>query len=279
MRRFTPRLLALRPLSSLENRGTRGARRAISTHMLSIALALSLAATYELADLKALEKQQSWAELVEHLADITPSKRDKDWEGLAERGGAGWLGTLETKDASSSERALEQADGLIKKFGFLKSSKTYMSKRTELALKAFKQTFSNYRHSAGDDEWMVKVKAFAESDPAPELPLKLAKEVVLPRLVAGSAFPLFKLSFERGNKTLCKDSDFQKMLVDVMEDGSWKTEASEMTNKCWDDVKGPLTSALEKTKSGTYRRSVCPLLAAKNALPAAQKEPCDIAAQ
>src|SRR5262249_5223040 len=70
--------------------------------MLTLALALTLHATYEMADLKALEKQGSFKELVDHLEDITPSKRDKEWEGLAERGGAGWLGTFDMKDAKAA---------------------------------------------------------------------------------------------------------------------------------------------------------------------------------
>jgi hypothetical protein len=248
--------------------------------MLSLIVAVALTAPYELADLKALEKQQSWAELVQHLADVAPSKRDKDWEGLAERAGAGWLGTFEVKKADTAEAPLDAADDLIKRFPFLKQSKVFMGKRAEVALKAYPVSFSNYRHSSGEDPWLEELRAFAESDTVtPDLPYKLAKEVVLPRLIPVTAFPLFKLSLDRGSKSLCKDADFHKALIGALEDGSWKKETDELSGKCWDDFKGPLTSALVAAKTNAFRRNACPLLASKNALPATQKDACEKANQ
>src|SRR5687768_5770635 len=97
--------------------------------MLSLILIVSMNATYELADLKALEKQQSWAELVEHLGDVLPSKRDKDWEGLAERAGASWLGTFDLKKPETAEAPIDASDELIKRFPFLKQSRVFMTKR------------------------------------------------------------------------------------------------------------------------------------------------------
>lgn len=249
--------------------------------MLSWVLAVSVgAATYELADLKALEKQQSWGELVDHLGDIVPSKRDKDWEGLAERAGAAWLGTFELKKPETAEAPVDAADGLIKKYPFLKTSKPFMAKRAEVAMKAFSLSFSSYRHSAGQDPWLEKLRVFAESDTVtPDVPLKLAKEVVLGRLVAVTAFPLFKLSVDRGSKTVCKDNDFHLALLGAIEEGAWKKETEDLAGRCWDDFKGPLTNALAAAKTNAFRRNACPLLASKNALPAAQKDACDRANQ
>src|SRR5262245_4245636 len=99
--------------------------------MLPLLLAVSLNATYEMADLKALEKQQSWAELVDHLGDILPSKRDKEWEGLAERGAVAWLGTFELKKPETAEAPIDAADSLAKRYPFLKQSKAFMGKRAE----------------------------------------------------------------------------------------------------------------------------------------------------
>ncbi|MBL8952971.1 MAG: hypothetical protein JNK82_19495 [Myxococcaceae bacterium] len=249
--------------------------------MLSLIVAVALTAPYELADLKALEKQQSWAELVQHLSDIAPSKRDKDWEGLAERAGAGYLGTFEMKKPETAEAPMDAADDLIKKYPFLKQSKVFMGKRAEVAVKAYGLSFSNYRHSSGEDPWLDELRAMAESDTVtPDLPYRLAKEVVLPKLIAVTAFPLFKLSLDRGSKTLCKDADFHKALIGALEDGSWKSETESMSGKCWDDFKGPLTAALTAPKANNaFRRNACPLLASKNALPAAQKDACEKASQ
>lgn len=248
--------------------------------MLFLLLAVSVGATYEMADLKALEKQQSWAELVDHLGDVVPSKRDKEWEGLAERAGAAWLGTFDVKKPESAEAPIDAADGLIKRYPFLKQSKPFMGKRAEAALKGFAVSYQQYRHSSGDDAWLDKVRSFAESDTlTPDLPYRLAKELVLGRLVAVTAFPLFKLSLDRGSKSVCKDADFHKALIGALEDGSWKKETEDLSGRCWDDFKGPLTSALAAAKTNAFRRNACPLLAAKNALPATQKDACERANQ
>lgn len=248
--------------------------------MLTLLLSVSLSASYELADLKALEKQQSWAELVDHLGDVVPSKRDKEWEGLAERGAVAWLGTFDFKRPQTAEAPLDASDALLKKFPFLKSSRPFMGKRAEVALKAFGASYGNYRHSGGGDEWLDKVQALAESDTVtPDLSYRLAKELVLGRLIPVTAFPLFKLSLERGSKAVCKDPGFHQAVVGALEDGSWKKETEELSSRCWDDLKGPLTSAVEKAKTNAFRRNACPLLAAKGALPAAQKEPCERANQ
>ncbi len=248
--------------------------------MLSLFLLVTAGATYELADLKALEKQQSWAELVAHLSDIAPSKRDKDWEGLAERAGAGYLGTFDLKKAETAEAPLDAADDLMKRYPFLKQSKVFMGKRAEVGLKAYAMSFSSSRHSSSDDPWLEEVRAFAESDSiTPDLPYRVAKEVVLTRLIPVTAFPLFKLSLDRGSKSVCKDADFHKALIGALEDGSWKKETEDLSGRCWDDLKGPLTSALASAKTNAFRRNACPLLQAKNALPAAQKDACDRANQ
>jgi hypothetical protein len=136
-------------------------------------------------------------------------------------------------------------------------------------------SFQSYSHRAGDDEWLTKIKALADSDTVTkDLPLRLAKEVVISRLIVLTAFPLFKLAIDRGNAAVCKDSDFQKSLVDALGEGVWKKDTEEVVNRCWSDLKTPLTDTLVKAKTNALRRSLCPLLTAKDALPASQKDAC-----
>ena len=56
------------------------------------------AGSYEMADLQALDKQGQWDELLAHLNDIPPSKRDAKWEGLAERAVTGHLGAIKVEE-------------------------------------------------------------------------------------------------------------------------------------------------------------------------------------
>ena len=182
--------------------------------LLCLLLPLSAsAATYELADLKALDKDQSWRELVDHLTDIVPSKRDAEWKAIAERACLGVLDPAEVKDVASSQRVLDQLDELMKRFGWLKDNKAFMSRRAEVGFKALGWTFSNSRHSSSEDPWLDRVKTFITADPVTaDISLRGLK-LITSRLVAVVAFPLVKPALAKGGKALCKDADVQKTLL------------------------------------------------------------------
>lgn len=229
------------------------------------------AATYEIADLKALDKDQGWRELVDHLNDILPSKRDAEWRAIAERACTGVIDVSELKDANAAQRVLEQTDELMKRYGWLKDSKPFLARRNEVGLKAFGWTFSNSRHSAGEDAWLDKVIAFVNADAVTtDLPLRALK-LVTSRLVPVVAFPLVKPAIARGGKNVCKDADLQAVLLNTLSEGSWKSEAVEFTNTCWEELKPAITAeVLKPDVTRTVQLKLCPVLVDKKALNAEQ---------
>jgi hypothetical protein len=238
--------------------------------MRCVAVVVALAATasfagetkYEMADLQALEKQGSWEELVEHLEDLPPSKRDATWAGLAERACSSYLGAVPI-DEHKAEYALMLADRILKRYPALKQSKVFMSKRAEVGLKAFGYTYGNYRHSQGEDPWIDKMKEFVKDDTlTPDLPERAAKKVQN-YLVAYCAWPFWKMAIDRGT-VVCKEVEFQKSIVAAIGDGVWKAETSDVAqNKCWAEVKAPLLAELESAKGSDFKKNACPLLKAK----------------
>ncbi len=230
-----------------------------------LALAASTAAAadkYEMADLEALEKQGSFEELLEHLEDIAPSKRNATWSGLAERAGAQVLAAMKL-DEHSGEQALDLAEALLKRHPQLKQSKVFMGKRAEVGLAAFGFTYSQSRHSSGDDPWLDKMKEFVAADPlTADLPQRAAKKVQT-LLVAYCAWPLWKMSVDKG-ASVCKDADFQKAIVSAFEHGLWKPEITAVASgKCWASLKAPLLAGLEKSEEDDFAETICPLLKAK----------------
>ncbi|HEX2572197.1 MAG TPA: hypothetical protein VH877_21815 [Polyangia bacterium] len=234
------------------------------------------AATYEMADLKALEKQGSWQELVEHLEDIPPSKRNAEWQGIAERGCTSYLGTFEIKEDRDAALPLEEMGRLLKRYAFLKQSRPFMAKRAEVGLKSFQYSYSLSRHNRGDDKWLTGLEEFVQADTVTtDLPLRAAK-LVVSRLVADTAFPFFKMALARSGKAVCKEPEFHQTLVATLDEGVWLPEVTEIVQKtCWNEVKGPLLAALGKSESDSYREHVCPALQAKNALNAELKAKCE----
>jgi hypothetical protein len=226
-----------------------------------------------MADLQALEKQGSWEELVGHLEDIAPSKRDATWTGLAERGGAAYIGSMKI-DEHSGDEVISAADRLVQRYPVLKQSKVFMAKRAEVGLKAVGFTYGGSSHSRSDDPWLDKMKEFVKADSVtPDLPQQAARKVQK-YLVADSAWPFWKMAIDKGAQ-VCKDPDFQKSILAAIEDGVWKAETADVAqNKCWGDLKAPMLAELDKGKSEHYRKNACPLLKSKGALSPTQVQKC-----
>ena len=241
--------------------------------LLLAALPLSaLAAPYELADIKALDKDQSWTDLVPHLNDIAPSKRDAEWKAIAERACAGLLEASEIKDERGAQSALYEIESLLKQFTWLKTSKVFMEKRAQVGFKAFGWTYSSSRHSSGDDKWLDALKEFVALDTVtPDIALRGAK-VVTARLIPIVAFPLLKTALAKGGKEVCKDKDLQQSLLGAVEEGSWEKENAEMQTTCWAEFKPVLLAEVTKPDATrTLRIKLCPNLIERKALTDEQK--------
>lgn len=237
---------------------------------------IARAGSYEMADLKALEKQSAWKELTEHLLDIAPSKRNAEWTAIAEKATSNYLDLITVGKGRAAENALGEVDELLKRLPQMKTSKVFMAKRAELGLKVYAASYQDYRHSSSDDGWLPKLKAFAESDTlTTDLPLRLAK-LVTDRLIPVTAFPLVKMAIERQGKSVCKDGVVQKTLVGTVEEGSWAADYTKLvTETCWDDMKAPAIAAIEKADSSKEMlKNMCPLVEKKGALPKNLNEKC-----
>ncbi len=230
--------------------------------VLVIASLARAADKYEFADLQALEKQGSWEELVNHLEDISPSKRDAAWLALAERACGGLLESTKL-DEQSAEQVLYAAKRMLQRYPTLKQSKAFMAKRAEVGLKAFAHSYSHYRHSASDDPWLEQIKEFVKADTVTaDLPQRAAK-VVQHDLVAYCAWPLWKMALDKGAR-VCKDADFQKSILSAFQDDLWTKEISDVAQyKCWAELKAPLVAGLEQSNEEAYQKAACPVLKAK----------------
>lgn len=217
-----------------------------------------------MAELRALDKQSDWRELLSRVRQVAPTQRDAEWEALVERAAIGVLEGTDVKSAGEAESRLRTMDELVKEYPSLGRSKTYFAKRAELGLHDLKLTFSNSRHSRGDDSWLPQVKEFVEKDTqTPGLAQRAAKELILGRLVAEVAFPLYQVAFKRDGDSVCHDAELPKVIVGVIQDGSWADEAKQVaTERCWAQLKGPLLAELEK-KERPYVKRVCPMISGK----------------
>jgi hypothetical protein len=241
-------------------------------------------APYEMKDLEALEKQESWQEILNHLEDVPPSKRNDAWTRIAEKSGAGVLNAIDPSKEGDHGRygklqpphAVALADAMLKQYPVLKKSKVFMAARADNGLKGFKYTYSNSSHNAGDDPWRDQLKEFAASDPlTADLQFRSGK-LVASRLVAYVALPFFKAALNgTPGAAACKDADVKKSIVGALADGVWAEDAKALGEKCFADVKADLEKELsgpDGDKLDKAKQNVCPVFAAKKVTLAACKK-------
>lgn len=216
-----------------------------------------------LDELKALEKQESWAELRGRLKDVPPTQRDDAWEGLVERASIKALDELQITDGSSGEMALSTMEQQLTSFPSLKKSTAWLAKRADVGAKAFGWTYSNYRHSTGDEQWVPQVKRFVEADTLTKgLAQRFGKDVVAGRLVASSAWPLYQLAFQRDGDAVCSDAKLVDVVIDVIDYEVWLDEMKTLvTGRCAAQLKAPVAAKLKKNDSKSFRKGACKVLA------------------
>lgn len=84
---------------------------------------------YTLADLEALEQRGAWRELINHLEDIPPAKRDAKWDALCERASAGALDDEEKRDG---RYAVAIAEALLERYPSLEKSEKFMLRAAKI---------------------------------------------------------------------------------------------------------------------------------------------------
>lgn len=214
-------------------------------------------------DLRALDKQQDYRELVTHLKEVPAAQRDAEWEELSAKAHAELLKTTEVKTAADGERALATIKDQLETFPTLKLSPTWLAARADLGAKAFGWTYANYRHASSDEQWVPQVLEFVKADTTTKgLPLRMAKDLVLGRLVASSAWPLYQLAFEREGDAVCADEKLPAVVLDIVGYHSWQAEMKTLvTQRCAAQLKSTVFEKAIKGEDRGFQVGVCKMLA------------------
>jgi len=111
---------------------------------------VSAAAPYSMADLEALEKEQSHAEFFAHALDIRPSERNDYWKTMVQNMGEGLLKSMVSKNRlePSDFKQMEELAG----WSVLRSNEFFRLKRQEVAMRWFNQCFTE-DSTAGSPCW------------------------------------------------------------------------------------------------------------------------------
>lgn len=169
---------------------------------------------YTLADLRALEAQRGWAELVDHLADVPPSARDDAWRGLAERASVELLSLLLTRNEPL--RALTVADDLTQRYPTLMASAAFVDKRADVGLRGFEAC---YDQSPSGVDCTERFLGYVEADPTNYALAMNAGRLVIHKQFAHVAVRFFARAVvgnPNGSK-LCADEELRRSVQGALD--------------------------------------------------------------
>lgn len=188
-------------------------------------------ANEDLADLRALDRQGSYEELLAKAGEVRPAKRDAEWESLLEKAAIAYLEQIAGKEyelapVEVSNRLLEMYPVLGKRGGFMKA-------RAEQGIEAYRRCYgSNCRQYIGsrNDAWSEAVYEFAETDPAniAFLAGKMMSQFLIPRVSA----PVFALAAEHNGKQICADKDVKASVQESIVDGYNESYVAKINEVC-----------------------------------------------
>jgi hypothetical protein len=233
------------------------------------ALALCTAAhaeekKYTLADLEALAKSESWSELMHHLEDIPPAQRNQKWQAVVERCATGSIKSF--KKDRDPLAALIYADGLTKRYKFLKKSKSFMANRAEAGLKGFSTCFEE-RYGRCDE----RLLPFVEEDETNFDLAVNAAQLMLRNANHYFALPYYKLGWDRGKAKVCAAKRLGDAVIaglSLPDDDKKLPMATALAESCFAQLKDVLLKGSFSDKR--YKSRVCPILKKK----APKKDQC-----
>ncbi len=227
-----------------------------------------------IVDLRALARQRAWAELVEHLSDVPPAARDREWQSLAQ---TACLEEVNHERLKSPLAALGLGEALLQLYPALAESREFMNARADLGLQAFERCFEQDRTSEG---CAAHLRAFVRADPtASDLAFKLGK-LVPPRAHGRLAVPAFAVALRTPDDPRCNDPDVKRAVLSGLSvpragNEALLGESVELaSNVCWRALAPAITDRMGGD-STDYLRNVCPFVRTRGALTRLMSSTCD----
>ncbi|MEO1301878.1 MAG: hypothetical protein AAFV36_01730 [Myxococcota bacterium] len=227
--------------------------------------------TYSMEDLKALVDQENWAETIEHLQDIPPAQRNKDWNLYLEKSSLGLVNSV--AEAGDPYNAWQTAEGLVVRYPMLKKSRPYLDRRAEVGVKAMGKCF---QARYGFEQCIEASNNLIKVDPDnSELAFELGKLVRL-ATTGGTAMTFFERALR--DKKMRKNCGHEQVKIALSQASGQRDDRGDAMKKvafeyCWKQLKPTVMEEFAGGSSYTYA-NLCPGLQKKKALSAFQKAIC-----
>jgi hypothetical protein len=240
--------------------------------------------SYSLADLEALDKQESWQELLVHSGDVPPTQRNDKWTQMVERAA---LGTL-SSHSGEADAAWTFADAAVHQYPQLKKSKKYMAARAQADLRGLEACLQkpgpvvNGRRTPPDITSCIdRTVTSAETDPS-DAETSFAMAKMIERAVPSAAVRVYKRALSgRHTAKDCSAKELGRSVTDALmlapEDTRVPDAQSIAFDVCWDGLQEAVIDRfIAESSSKNYRKNTCSyLLAKKDALSPLSRKQCE----
>ncbi|CAN5853512.1 hypothetical protein BH11MYX4_BH11MYX4_39570 [soil metagenome] len=222
---------------------------------------------FSMPDLKALEAKGQWRELVMHLDDVPPAKRDAAWEALLQKAAPEFMAqSAKEKDAFEG---FYMASHLVDKYPQLTKNKAFMDKRLEVSKTAFKECFAqSYRGARclkAAQEFVATGENNADSSFAIGKVVRLGQN-------ANVAIPFFQKGLEgrKAGDASCADEDLKLSVMSALalppDYDNAKIGRAVAVGVCFDKLRPAIEAEFKDSSTGYYPENACSVLKSKNAL-------------
>lgn len=217
---------------------------------------------YTLADLQALEKKAQYLELLRHIEDIPPAKRDAAWDALLTRAATAFVGSLSSK--ADAFDGFMVAEHLVERYPQLTKSTDFMQKRGDVGKSSFGQCFK--MSYSGEECVKMALDFIKVSGTDPKVKLAVAKVVRLNQN-AYNAVPFFQAAVQSKDDSACGDEDLQLATtagLGLPSDYANAKGARDIAqNMCFKQLKDPILKQLTGDEGGGYfTQNACAVLRA-----------------
>jgi hypothetical protein len=247
--------------------------------MLALSLVVLVAAAdpYSLQDLQALEKQQDWRELLGHVKDIAPTKRDAEWQRLVVKAAIGELAAMQTR-GEAFEAAL-YADALLADVPLLKTQRAFLDERAKAGLAGYDKCFGT---GYGGNDCADRLLVFVKLDEKNAALAFDAAKIVRRHVTPSSSVPFFALALERSTdkawtEKACGDRVLHEAVAAALYEPPTydraKAAASIARGKCAAALDPVLVDALAEGSSYAAQNG-CPILVERKKLTPFQQAYC-----
>jgi len=199
---------------------------------------------YDMQDLKELSKSKSWQEISDHLTDISPAKRNKDWEKLAD---TALLARFEELVVSGDiKKSFMYLDKMIPIYPNIKNNPLFMELRADFGLGVYENCFS-----FNDENCHKELLGFVKLDPNPLFAFQVAIRV-RKGMSDNKAIEYFEVALSKKTEiNNCDDADLKISIQSALQttpDSNYAKAAKKVAfGQCFENLKPNILTAVKNS--------------------------------